>query len=124
MKPFIGNITAYASGLVFERPPVAVARDLDGVRVVEIPWLLTPARPNSQRFPRRDFDSDSLTRLYASASTRSGSPPSLPMNGPPDRLDFEGATGHVHLGPEHEFQREGRLGVYRDGALVRSNSPP
>jgi len=37
LKPFIGNVRAYASGLVFERPPQAVARDLDDVRVVEIP---------------------------------------------------------------------------------------
>ena len=42
LKPFIGGVRAYASGLVFERPPQAVARDLDDVRVVEIPWLLTP----------------------------------------------------------------------------------
>ncbi|HEX6136127.1 MAG TPA: penicillin-binding protein activator, partial [Casimicrobiaceae bacterium] len=57
LKPFIGGIDAYASGLVFERPSQAIARDLDGVRVVEIPWLLTPDAPEFARFERREFDS-------------------------------------------------------------------
>jgi len=65
VKPFIGSIRAYASGLVFERPSQAVARDLDGVRVVEIPWLLTPDAPQFNGLPRRDFDSTALARLYA-----------------------------------------------------------
>jgi hypothetical protein len=30
----------------------------------------------------------------------------------------------VSLGPGHEFQREGRIGVYRDGVLVPLDSTP
>ncbi|HEX6793758.1 MAG TPA: penicillin-binding protein activator [Casimicrobiaceae bacterium] len=123
VKPFIGNVVAYASGLVFERPNPAVARDLDGVRVVEIPWLLTPDAPQFAGMPHRDFDSDALARLYALghdafmiASTFEG--------GTPNRTEFDGATGHVTLGPGREFQREGTLGVYRDGALVPLDSTP
>ncbi|MGE5171390.1 MAG: penicillin-binding protein activator [Rudaea sp.] len=123
VKPFIGGIDAYASGLVFERPSPAAARDLDGVRVMEIPWLLTPDAPQFADTPRREFDSESLARLYAlgldayriAASFRSG---------PPDRLEFDGATGHVLLGPRHEFEREGRLGIYRDGVLVPFEATP
>ena len=65
LKPFIGSVRAYASGLMFERPPQAVARDLDDVRVVEIPWLLTPNAAEFNGLPRRDFDSAALARLYA-----------------------------------------------------------
>jgi len=123
LKPFIGGIDAYASGLAFERPTTAVARDLDGVRVVEIPWLLTPDAPEFAAFKRRDFDSDSLARLYALGLDAYRIAASF-GNGPPNRFELEGATGHVSLGPRHEFQRAGRIGVYRDGMLVPLESAP
>ena len=123
VKPFIGNVVAYASGLVFERPSPAVARDLDGVRVVETPWLLTPDAARFGAFGRRDFDSDSLARLYAFGRDAYTIAASF-ANGPPERFDVDGATGHITLGPGHEFQREGLLGVYRDGALVPIDSTP
>jgi hypothetical protein len=58
LKPFIGSIRAYASGLVFERPPQAVARDL--LRVVEV-RMLTPNAAEFNGMPRR-FDSAALAR--------------------------------------------------------------
>jgi outer membrane PBP1 activator LpoA protein len=123
VKPYIGNVVAYASGLVFERPSAAVARDLDGVRVVEIPWLLTPDAPRFAAFARRDFDSDSLARLYALGRDAYTIAASF-VDGPPEHFDADGATGHITRGPGHEFQREGVLGVYRDGALVPIDSTP
>ena len=123
LKPFIGGIDAYASGLVFERPSPAVARDLDGVRVVEIPWLLTPDAPEFAAFPRRDFESDSLARLYALGLDAYRIAASF-EDGPPAHFDLDGATGHIELGRNHEFQREGQLGIYRDGVLVPLDSAP
>jgi outer membrane PBP1 activator LpoA protein len=123
VKPFIGNVVAYASGLVFERPSPAAARDLDGVRVVEIPWLLTPDAPQFATIPHHDFDSDALARLYALGHDAFTIASSF-QDGAPNRIEFDGATGHVTLGPGREFQREGALGVYRDGALVPLDSTP
>jgi uncharacterized protein len=123
LKPFIGGIAAYASGLVFERPTSAVARDLDGVRVVEIPWLLTPDAPEFASVARRDFDSDSLARLYAFGLDAYRIAASF-RNGPPDRFELDGATGHLSLGLQREFEREGGLGIYRDGVLVPLESAP
>jgi len=123
VKPFIGNVVAYASGLVFERPNPAVARDLDGVRVVEIPWLLTPDAPQFADIPHRDFDSDALARLYALGHDAFMIASSF-EGGAPNRTEFDGATGHITLGPGREFQREGTLGVYRDGVLVPLDSTP
>jgi outer membrane PBP1 activator LpoA protein len=123
VKPFIGDIVAYASGLVFERPSPAVARDLDGVRVVEIPWLLTPDAPAFANVQRRDFDSDALARLYALGRDAFRIADAF-TDAPPERFELDGATGHVSLGPGHEFQREGRIGVYRDGVLVPLDSTP
>jgi outer membrane PBP1 activator LpoA protein len=123
VKPFIGDVVAYASGLVFDRPSPAVARDLDGVRVIEIPWLLTPDAPQFATITRRTFDSDALARLYALGRDAYAIAASF-TDGPPDRFELEGATGHVSLGPGHVFRRQGMLGVYRDGALVPFETPP
>lgn len=122
VKPFIGSITAYASGLVFERPTPAVARDLDGVRVVEIPWLLTPDAPQFSGLPRRQFDSASLSRLYAFGLDAFRVAASF-RGGPPERFELDGATGRVSLAPGRQFVREGRLAVYRDGELVPEAAP-
>lgn len=122
VKPFLGAIRAYASGLVFERPSPAVARDLDGVRVVEIPWLLTPGAPEFNALPRRDFDSAALARLYALGLDAFRVAASF-QNGPPARFDLDGATGHVSLAPGRQFVREGKLAVYRNGELVPESAP-
>lgn len=123
LKPFIGGVRAYASGLVFERPSPAVARDLDDVRVVEIPWLLTPNAPEITGLPRRDFDSTALARLYALGLDAFRVAASF-TNGPPSRFELDGATGHISLAPGRQFVREGRLAVYRNGELVPLETAP
>jgi outer membrane PBP1 activator LpoA protein len=123
LKPFIGNIRAYASGLVFERPSQAVARDLDDVRVVEIPWLLTPNAPEFSAVPRRDFDSAALARLYALGLDAFRVAVAF-ENGPPRTFDLDGATGHISLAPGRQFVREGKLAVYRNGELVPLETAP
>ncbi len=122
VKPFIGGVPAYASGLVFERPSPAVARDLDGVHVVEIPWLLTPDTPQMSVLPRRDFESAALARLYALGIDAFRVAAAFDF-GPPARFEIDGATGHITLVPGRQFAREGSLGVYRDGQLVPETTP-
>jgi outer membrane PBP1 activator LpoA protein len=123
LKPFIGNVRAYASGLVFERPSQAVARDLDDVRVVEIPWLLTPNAAEFNGLPRREFDSAALARLYALGLDAFRVAAAF-KDGPPERFELEGATGHVSLAPGRVFVREGKLAVYRNGELVPLDTAP
>jgi len=123
LKPFIGSVRAYASGLVFERPPQAVARDLDDVRVVEIPWLLTPNAAEFNGMPRREFDSAALARLYALGLDAFRVAAAF-KEGPPERFELDGATGHISLAPGHQFIREGKLAVYRNGELVPLDTAP
>jgi outer membrane PBP1 activator LpoA protein len=123
LKPFIGNVRAYASGLVFERPPQAVARDLDDVRVVEIPWLLTPNAAEFNGLPRREFDSAALARLYALGLDAFRVAAAF-KDGPPERFELDGATGHISLAPGRQFVREGKLAVYRNGELVPLDTAP
>ena len=122
VKPFIGGVRAYASGLVFERPSQAVARDLDGVRVVEIPWLLTPDAPQFGGLPRRVFDSAALARLYALGLDAFRIAAAF-EDGPPAQFDLDGATGRITLVPGRQFAREGKLAVYRNGELVPEAFP-
>ena len=116
VKPYVGSMPAYASGLTFERPPALSARDLDEVRIVDIPWILTPDAPELARLPRREFGSAGLTRLYALGLDAFRVAEAF-VDTPPERLEFDGAIGHLTL-EGRQFQREGRLGVYRDGQLV------
>ena len=117
VKPFLGTIAAYASGLVFEQISSATLRDLDGLIIVEIPWLVTPGAPEFAKYPRRDFGSASLERLYALGLDAFRIAQAL-MDGPPEQFVLEGATGHITLVEGRQFIREGRLAVYRAGQLV------
>ncbi len=116
-KPYLGTTRAYASGLVFERATAAVMRDLDGLVVVEIPWLVTPQAPQFANLPRKEFPSDALTRLYALGLDAFRAAQAL-RDTSNERVTFEGATGKVTLVEGHQFQREGVFAVLRAGQLI------
>jgi outer membrane PBP1 activator LpoA protein len=123
VKSYVGTLPAYASGLVFERPDPAVIRDLNDVRVAEIPWLVTPDAPQFANYPRRDFGSAALDRLYALGLDAFRVSQAFGLD-PPERFTLEGATGTIELDAGHQFVREGRLAVYRDGRLVPLDTAP
>jgi len=116
VKQYVGTVAAYASGLTFERTPTLGARDLDDLRIVDIPWILTPDAPELARLPRREFTSAALTRLYALGLDAFRVAEAF-VDTPPSRLEFDGAIGHLVL-DGRQFVREGQLGIYRDGQLV------
>ncbi len=117
VKPFLGTVAAYASGLVFDQKSEATLRDLDGLTIVEIPWLVTPAAPEFAKYARRDFPSASLDRLYALGIDAFRIAQAM-IDGPPGQFVLEGATGHVTLTEGRQFAREGRLATFRAGQLV------
>ncbi len=120
-KPYMGSLPTYASALVFEGQLTATVRDLDGLVITEIPWIVTPNAIEFGGLPRREFPSDALTRLYA-LGLDAFRVASAFVDGPPDRLSFDGATGRVTLEGRH-LSREGRFAVYRDGTLVPVDGP-
>ena len=117
VKPFLGTVAAYASGLVYDQNSAATLRDLDGLAIVDIPWLVTPGAPEFARYPRRDSGSASLDRLYALGLDAFRIAQAM-LDGPPDKFTLDGATGHVTLAEGRQFVREGRMAVYRAGQLV------
>ena len=117
MKPYLGALPAYASALVFERETLAVARDLDGLVLVEIPWIVDPGARQFAAFPKREFASAALTRLYALGLDAFRVAQAFGA-GAPESFTLEGATGQVTLVDGHQFAREGRLAVFRTGQLT------
>lgn len=115
-KPYMGVLPTYASALVFERDITATVRDLDGLVITEIPWIVTPNAPQFAGLPRQEFSSAALTRLYALGLDAYRVAMAF-RNGEPERLEFDGATGQITL-DGHQFAREGRFAVYREGSLV------
>lgn len=122
VKPFLGEVTTYASGLIFDRPPIATAHDLDGVRVVEIPWLLTPDAPAFAALKPPEAGGEALARLYAFGFDAYRIASAFHAE-PPGQFELDGATGHISL-EGRRFVREGALGVYRDGQLVPLEPAP
>ena len=116
-KPFLRTVAAYASGLVFDQKAEAPLRDLDGLTIVEIPWLVTPGAPEFAKYARREFPSASLDRLYALGIDAFRIAQAM-LDGPPSQFDLEGATGHITLTEGRQFAREGRLATFRAGQLV------
>ena len=87
-------------------------RDLDGLTVVEIPWIVTPDAPRiREASARREFASAALTRLYALGLDAFRVAQAF-KDGPPERFSLEGATGQIALGDGRQFTREGRFAVF------------
>jgi outer membrane PBP1 activator LpoA protein len=115
-KPYLGVVPAYASALNFERETIATARDLDGLIVTEIPWIVTPEAPQFAALPRRELPSAALTRLYALGLDAFRVAVAF-KDRAPERFSLEGATGQVTLDGRN-FTRESRFSVFRDGKLL------
>jgi len=120
VKPYIGQIPAYTSGQVNDRQSREILRDLDDVRFVEIPWLADPGAPAFEKLPRGDFRNASLDRLYALGIDAFRVAQAF-RDGPPSRLEFDGATGRVSLDGSNQFVRDGRLMRFDAGQIVPAN---
>lgn len=116
-KPYVGQLPSYTSSQVNDRQPRDSRRDLDDVLFVDVPWLAEPGSPAFADIPRRDFPNASLDRLYALGVDALRVALAF-GGGPPDRLEFDGATGHVMLDASRQFMREGTLLQFRDGEIV------
>lgn len=116
-KSYVKSIPTYTSSQVNERRPKEVMRDLDGVVFVDIPWLVDPEAAGVAGLKRPVFPNTTLDRLYALGIDAFRVAQAL-ANGPPDRLEMDGATGRLSLDANRQFVREGRLLQFRAGEIV------
>jgi outer membrane PBP1 activator LpoA protein len=122
-KPYLPQKPVYAASQIGDGLQPAMLRDLEGVRYVEIPWLADPSSAAFARLPRGDLGDPVLERLYALGLDAFALGELLANAVPPQRIEFEGATGHLSLTPSRYFAREGRLMVIHDGQSM-AYAPP
>jgi hypothetical protein len=116
-KPYVGTIPSYTSSQVNERQPPEALRDLDEVRFVDVPWLVDADAVAFAALKRPDYPNTTLDRLHALGVDAFHVAQAF-ADGPPAKLEFDGATGHLSLDATRQFVREGRLMQFRAGRIV------
>jgi outer membrane PBP1 activator LpoA protein len=122
-KSFLPPGRVYASSQIADGLSTQMLRDLEGVRYVEIPWLADPGDRAFARLPRANLDDPVLERLYALGLDAFAIAELLVNPIPPDRIELEGATGHLSLLPTRMFAREGRIMAIHDGQSLPESGP-
>lgn len=117
VKTYAPRVTTWASAQVNQRLDASMLRDLDEVRFVDVSWIVAPDAAAFAKLPRPEFASAALDRLYALGLDAFRVADAF-VAAPPDRLSFDGATGHVELSDARQIAREGRLAMFRAGAIV------
>jgi len=122
-KSFLPPGRVYASSQIADGLSTQMLRDLEGVRYVEIPWLADPGDRAFARLPRANLDDPVLERLYALGLDAFAIAELLVNPIAPDRIELEGATGHLSLLPTRMFAREGRIMTIHDGQSLPDSGP-
>jgi outer membrane PBP1 activator LpoA protein len=117
-KSFMPQVRVYAVSQIADDLPPTMLRDLEGVRYVEVPWLAEPESMAPTGPPRTRYDSPLLERLYALGLDGLALALMFAEPVPPDRVELDGATGHLSLTPARTFARQGRMMVIRDGRAL------
>ena len=105
----------YASSQITDGLPAQMLYDLENVRYIEVPWRAEPDNPAFVGLPRADYDDPVLERLYALGIDAFALAQRLAEPTPPDRIELDGATGHLSLLPSRAVARGGRGGNQHDG---------
>jgi len=122
VKPYLGSVPAYASSQVYDRQPPGDLLELDNVVFVEIPWLADPGAAAFNQVARREYPSAAFDRLYALGVDAFRVAQAFKDGTPPEKLEFDGATGHLTLDPSRQFVREATLLQFRAGQIVPAGS--
>jgi uncharacterized protein len=117
VKPYVGNLATYAGSTANDRPTREELRDLEDVRFVDIPWLATPDAREFARIQRTDFPNATLDRLYA-LGIDAFRVAQLLADGRVDRIELDGATGHLSLDSTRQFARDARAMQFKGGQIV------
>jgi outer membrane PBP1 activator LpoA protein len=125
VRPYLSGYAVYGTSQVNGYRDGAPARnlDMDGVRFVDMPWLLQPDHPAVMVYPRAEVNySPDMERLYALGIDAFRLANELAADGVHSGFSLDGVTGKVSLVPLRQFVRELPLAEFRDGApqLVKS----
>lgn len=123
VRPYLDTIALYATSQVYpgDAGPLA-GYDLDGVRFVDMPWMLQPDHPAVMIYPRQDFRNDpDLDRLYALGIDAFRLAQEL-LAGKSD-VHLDGVTGRIAAARDRQFARELTPARFRDGKALPASEP-
>ena len=103
IRGVIDPLALYASSQAYSTDAVTVA-SLDGVRVLDMPWLLQRDHPAVMIYPRQTYADPDLERLYALGidAWRIGQA----LLARHTEITLDGVTGKLTLGRDRQFTRE------------------
>jgi uncharacterized protein len=109
IRPYLGTrLPIYATSMVYasNADPLELF-DLDGVRFLDIPWLLQPDHPAVMTYLRPDVQTRALDqeRFYALGIDAYRIIKAL-LQGQTDTIAIDGVTGTIKLSGNHHFTRE------------------
>lgn len=120
IRPYIDPaVPVYATSLVHQAVASGVGSfDLNGVRFIDMPWLLTPERPAVKAYPRPEAGvSIELERLYALGIDAYRLALEVARLPAPGAVTLDGVTGDITLGPRRQFLRELPLAEFAGGGV-------
>ena len=117
-KSFLPPSKVYAVSHIADGLAPTMLRDLEGVRYIEIPWIAEPERVAPAGPARTPYESLLQERLYALGLDALALAQMLAEPVPPDRVELDGATGHLSLTPAGSFARQGTVMVIREGRAM------
>jgi outer membrane PBP1 activator LpoA protein len=118
VRPYLNSqVPVFATSQINSGRADPVANvDLNGIRFVEMPWIVQPDNLTAMIFPRADRLAPELQRFYALGIDACRIAHEL-LNRDP-RLDLEGVTGTLTLRANGSIEREAVQSVFRDGSAV------
>jgi len=121
------------------RTPGLGATELDGIHVVDLPWLVLPDHPAVMVYPRQadpetplymqrlyalGIDAFLVARQVAAQQARQAAQPGVPGAPLSAPLSIDGVTGKLTLGADAALTRREAAAVYRDGNFTPVDTGP
>lgn len=122
VRPYVdGLVSVYATSQVYDAKAASGGDlDLNGVRFVDMPWLLQPDHPAVMIYPRREGEAGAgdFERLYAFGIDAFRIAFALLRSTDGTRTAIDGVTGRISLGRDRVFQRELTPAQFSEGRPV------
>jgi uncharacterized protein len=123
VRPYLSNqIPVYGTSQIYGgRTGLLANLDLNGIRFVDMPWLVQPDHPAVMVYPRAEALPIELQRFYALGIDACRLAAQLMKR--PERVSLDGVTGRIRLGLDRVFQREPVLAVIRENGPAAVEEP-
>ena len=121
VRPYIDlNVSIYATSQIFSGNGQGASNlDLNGIRFVDMPWLLQSDHPAVMIYPRmKNVVIVDLERLYALGIDAFRISQELSSAGSHSGYVLDGVTGHITLNPDHQFVRELTPAIFYQGQAI------